>query len=155
MDLDFLNEDDNTQLVVMVTKIVRGSLNEVKGLLKEVFPEVTDDELKHTKIKELVDLIIEIVKFTFTGIADVGKKKIDPLENYEVEQDNKTILESLFEVEVGISQQFSSISPLSLRKERAVEVFLFIRRYLNYLKMQPKKKDKPKKVMRPAGDDWF
>jgi hypothetical protein len=78
MDLDFLNDDDNTQLVVMATKIVRGSLNEVKDLLKEVFPEVTDDELKHTKVKELVNLILEIVKFTFTGIADVGKKKLTP-----------------------------------------------------------------------------
>lgn len=66
-----------------------------------------------------------------------------------------TILESLFEIEIGISQQFPSISPLSLRKEKAIEVFLFIRRYINYLNMQPKKDSKPKKNIRPAGDDWF
>lgn len=78
IDFDFLLDDDanNEKLISTVTKIVRGSLNEVKNLLKEVFPEVTDDELKHTKVKELVSLVVDIVKFTFTGIADVGKKKL-------------------------------------------------------------------------------
>ena len=78
MDFDFLLDDnsDNEKLISTVTKMVRGSLNEVKNLLKEIFPEVTDDELKHTKVRELVSLVVDIVKFTFTGIADVGKKKL-------------------------------------------------------------------------------
>ena len=78
MDFDFLLDDnsDNEKLISTVTKMVRGSLNEVKNLLKEIFPGVTDDELKHTKVRELVSLVVDIVKFTFTGIADVGKKKL-------------------------------------------------------------------------------
>ena len=78
IDFDFLLDDDanDEKLISTVTKMVRGSLNEVKNLLKEVFPEVTDDELKRTKLRELVSLVVDIVKFTFTGIADVGKKKL-------------------------------------------------------------------------------
>lgn len=78
MDFNFLADEttDNDKLISAVTKIVKGSLNEVKNLLKEVFPDVTDDELKRTKVRELVQVVINIVKFTFTGIADVGKKKI-------------------------------------------------------------------------------
>lgn len=77
MDFDFLLDDDSNseKLLSTVTNIVRGSFNEVKNLLKEVFPDVTDDELKNTKLREIVSLVINIVKFTFTGIADVGKKK--------------------------------------------------------------------------------
>lgn len=78
MDFDFLVDDnaDNEKLISTVTKMVRGSLGEVKNLLKEVFPDATDEELKHTKVRELVSLVIEIVKFTFTGISGVGKKKL-------------------------------------------------------------------------------
>lgn len=78
MDFDFLLDDDsnNEKLLSTVTNIVRGSFSEVKNLLKEVFPDVTDDELRHTKLREIVSLVVNIVKFTFTGIADVGKKKL-------------------------------------------------------------------------------
>lgn len=81
MDFDFLddNQDDkidsNSKLVLCVTKIVRGSMGEIKNLLKEVFPELTDDELRHTKINEIVSLVVDIVKFTFNGITNVSKKK--------------------------------------------------------------------------------
>ncbi len=81
MDFEFLEDhqndeiDSNTKLILGVTKIVKGSINEIKNLLKEIFPELTDDELRRTKINEIVSLVVDIVKFTFNGITNVSKKK--------------------------------------------------------------------------------
>lgn len=77
MDFNFKNDDDvdNVEFISTVTNLIRGSFVEVKNVLMEVFPDVTDDELKRIKMSELVLLILDIVKFTFGGITKLGKKK--------------------------------------------------------------------------------
>ncbi len=49
------------------------------------------------------------------------------------------------------------MSPFDVRKERASEVFLFMRRLNNYnIRQNKKTKSNNKKVIRKkAGDDWF
>lgn len=47
------------------------------------------------------------------------------------------------------------MTPLSIRKERAVDVFRLIVRYAGYAKKQSKNAGKPKIIRRPAGDTWF
>ena len=44
-----------------LTKLIILSIKKVKPLLKEVFTGLTDEELKNTKIKELIPLFIDIV----------------------------------------------------------------------------------------------
>lgn len=77
IDVDSLSgKMDDAKFVTAVLKVVGGSLSEVKTLLKEVFPDVTDDELKRTKIKEIVPLLVDLVKYSFTEIMAIstGKK---------------------------------------------------------------------------------
>lgn len=58
-------------------------------------------------------------------------------------------------MEVGISERFPSLSPVTVRRTRAAEVFTLIRRLNNYNAYRTKDSGKKKIIRRPAGDDWF
>lgn len=46
-----------------VLKAICGAWNEIKVVLSTVFPDVSEDEWAHVKVKELVPIIINIGKF--------------------------------------------------------------------------------------------
>jgi len=59
-------------------------------------------------------------------------------------------------MEISICERFPSVSPFDVRRERASEVFLLMRRLNNYNSHQKKDAKNGKKVFRKkAGDDWF
>lgn len=66
IDIDKLN--DNMEWA----KVIALSLKKLKPLLKEVFTGVTDEELKDTKIKELVPLFINIFKYMMNEFKFLG-----------------------------------------------------------------------------------
>lgn len=64
--------------------------------------------------------------------------------------------ELFFEFEVGICERFSALSPFEIRRTRANEVFLLMRRLDEYNRRQKKNTRNGKPVVRkPAGDNWF
>jgi hypothetical protein len=59
-------------------------------------------------------------------------------------------------MEMSLCERFTAMTPLSLRKEKAREVFILISRYNNYSKKNGNNGDqKPKIIRRPASDTWF
>ena len=66
-----------------------------------------------------------------------------------------SIYDLFFELEMSLCERFPAMTPLSIRKERAVDVFRLIVRYAGYAKKQSKNAGKPKIIRRPAGDTWF
>lgn len=66
IDIDKLN--DNMEWA----KVIALSMKKLKPLLKEVFTGVTDEELKNTKIKELIPLFINIFKYMISEIKGLG-----------------------------------------------------------------------------------
>lgn len=59
-------------------------------------------------------------------------------------------------MELSICERFPSVSPIALRRERASEVFLLMRRMIDHNARESKAKSRKKNVIRrPAGDDWF
>lgn len=73
-------------------------------------------------------------------------------------QDDTPIYDVLFEMEMNLSERFPSMTPLTLRREKAREVFLLLNRYNRYSKKQAKQqkqKNGKRIIRRPAGDDWF
>lgn len=70
VDLDSLETGSDVEIIKMVGKLVLTSMDTVKNLLKDIFPGLTDDELKNTKIKEIAAVFVDVVKFT---IAELGK----------------------------------------------------------------------------------
>ena len=76
VDLDAFGKDaDNTAFVSAALKVVVKGFDKVKDLLKEVFIGVTDDELRKVKTKEVALLLVQIVKYSLTEIAGIGKGK--------------------------------------------------------------------------------
>lgn len=58
-----------------VIKTVIKSKNEIVRLLKDVFPNVTDEEWKLVKVKDMAFVLIEIVKTTVSGVNMLSSKK--------------------------------------------------------------------------------
>ena len=69
--------------------------------------------------------------------------------------DNRSVYELLFESQVGLCERFTGFTPLTLRKEKAREVFILIKRYNNYSNYKEKNKNKKKVIRKPASDNWF
>lgn len=59
-------------------------------------------------------------------------------------------------MEVSMCKEFPGMTPISLRKEKAREVFIMISRYNQYSGRKKKQKKTGKKIIRrPASDNWF
>jgi hypothetical protein len=54
-------------------------------------------------------------------------------------------------MKISICDRFPAMTPLSIRHERAIDVFRLVGQMSRY----EKRKKKPKIIRRPAGDDWF
>lgn len=54
-----------------------------------------------------------------------------------------------------LSDRFPALTPLSIRRERMVDVFKLVGKINRYSKTVKKKENKPKIIRRPAGDDWY
>lgn len=57
-------EDMNNQMEML--KTVYEAWDEIKIVLSAVFPEATDEDWKHVKVKELLPIIIDIAKYSVT-----------------------------------------------------------------------------------------
>lgn len=63
-----------------------------------------------------------------------------------------SLYQSLLELDLSLCESFPAFTPLSLRREKAREVFNLIER----LNSRPKKDNGQDEVIRrPAGDNWF
>lgn len=57
-------EDMDNQMEML--KTIYEAWDEIKIVLSAVFPEVTDEDWKHVKVKELLPIIIQIAKYSVT-----------------------------------------------------------------------------------------
>jgi len=70
--------------------------------------------------------------------------------------DDTPIYDALFEMQMNLSERFPSMTPLTLRREKAREVFLLLNRFHRYSKKKKKEfKNGQRIIRRPAGDNWF
>ena len=61
-------------------------------------------------------------------------------------------------MEVNLSERFAGMTPFNIRREKAREVFLLIRRMAVYNEKKQKNTDPitgARVIRRPAGDTWF
>lgn len=74
IDVDKLTSgklDDQT-LGVEIIKIVAKSFSKFKPFLQDVFEGLTDDEYRHTAIKDVANVVLTIVKYTISELYSVG-----------------------------------------------------------------------------------
>lgn len=65
-----------------------------------------------------------------------------------------SLYEMFFELELNLCERFPALTPFQIRREKASEVFLLVKR-INENNIKNTTKTKPNKIRRPAGDDWF
>ena len=68
MELLKIEEIDNQMEML---KTIHKAWDEIKNVLSKVFPEVTEDDWKHVKVKELLPIIVEIAKFSVTEMFTI------------------------------------------------------------------------------------
>lgn len=60
------------QLGIEVFKIVAKSFSKFKPFLQDIFVGLTDDEYRHTSIKEVAKVILTIVNYTVNEMMSIG-----------------------------------------------------------------------------------
>ena len=73
VQLDKLKTGSDLEIIQLIGALVISSMSTVKDLLKDVFEGITDEELKHTKVKEISTVLLDIVKFTIQQL-NLGAK---------------------------------------------------------------------------------
>lgn len=71
--LDELKTGSDVEIMKMIGKLVLTSMDTIKGLLKDIFDGLTDEELKNVKVSEIATVLVDVVKFTVTQL-NLGAK---------------------------------------------------------------------------------
>ena len=71
--LDDLKTGSNAEIIKLVGNLVLNSMDTVKELLKDIFDGITDEELKHAKVKDIANVLVEVVLFTIKQL-NIGSK---------------------------------------------------------------------------------
>lgn len=68
---------DKVGLIEAVGRMVQGSFSTTKNLLLEVFPEMTEEEFKKTKLKEVILVIKNLIMYSISviGLANSSTEK--------------------------------------------------------------------------------
>lgn len=69
-DLAALSEESQAELLL---DIITNNLEQFKDLLKNVFDDLTDEDLSNTRIKELMGAVAQIIKFSFATLFSAFK----------------------------------------------------------------------------------
>lgn len=72
IDFEKIQDGTDREIVTSVAAAIPKAFEQVKQLLKDIFPGITDEELKHCRVKEIAVAIVNIIKFT---IADIKGEK--------------------------------------------------------------------------------
>lgn len=64
VNLDELKTGSEAEIMKLVLNLVLKSLGTVKELMKDVFEGITDEELRHTKVKEIAQVLVDVVQYT-------------------------------------------------------------------------------------------
>ena len=76
IDVDRLTGDiSDADFVTAIMLVLRNGFDQVKTLIQEIFPDVTDEELRRTKIKEVAMVIVQVLKYGFKSMAAAGNSK--------------------------------------------------------------------------------
>lgn len=75
INLDKLQTGSDVEIIKLVGDVVVHGLDIIKPLLKDIFEGLTDDELKHTKVKEIATVLVDVVKFSIGEISKGANEK--------------------------------------------------------------------------------
>lgn len=73
--LDKIESGTDAEIVMAATNLVTTSMDTVKDLLKDVFDGLTDDEIRNTRVSEIVNVIVDVIRYAISQISLFGGGK--------------------------------------------------------------------------------
>ena len=73
--LDKIETGTDAEIVIAATNLVTNSMDTVKDLLKDVFDGLTDDEIRHARVSDIINVIVDIIMYAISQITLFGGKK--------------------------------------------------------------------------------
>ena len=65
----------DADFVGAVAALLKGGIGSVRSLLKEIFPDVTDEELKRVKMRDVVNILVNVLKYGFINMKGASSAK--------------------------------------------------------------------------------
>ena len=75
INLDDIKTGSNEEILKLVVKLLPTGLDSVNSLLKDIFDGLTDEELKHVKVKEIAQVLVDVVVFTYNQLRGGDNSK--------------------------------------------------------------------------------
>lgn len=69
IDIDNIQAGDRTELLKAIAKVLANSMNIVKPLLKDIFEGLTDEELRNTTLKNIIDVLAEVIAYSINQLT--------------------------------------------------------------------------------------
>lgn len=67
--IDELKTGSEEEILKAVLNLVIGSMGTIKDLMKDIFDGITDEELKHVKVKEMARVLVDVVQYTIAELS--------------------------------------------------------------------------------------
>ena len=76
VDVDKLQGTANdADFIAAVAKVITRGFGVFKPLLKDIFNGLTDEELRNTRVKDVVPVVVGVLQYAFSEMLDMGKEK--------------------------------------------------------------------------------
>lgn len=69
INLDELKSTSEEEIGNLVLKAIPNSIDLISHLMKDIFDELTDDELKNVRLKDIATVIIEVIKYAINEMT--------------------------------------------------------------------------------------
>ena len=67
--IDNIQAGDKTELLKAIAKVLAHSMDIVKPLLKDIFEGLTDEELRNTTLKNIIDVLAEVIAYSINQLT--------------------------------------------------------------------------------------
>ena len=64
LKLDDMKTGDDKEILEMGLNLLTHGTGAVKDLLKDIFEDITDEDIKHAKVKDIARVLLEVVRYT-------------------------------------------------------------------------------------------
>ena len=75
IDLEKLSSSKNEDFVSAIARLVAEGMGQLKPLFMDIFEGLTEEELRRTKVNELVTIVFNVIKYSITQINTTGGRK--------------------------------------------------------------------------------
>lgn len=75
INLDKLQTGSNAEIIKTAGDFVIHSMGTVKNLLKDIFPGLTDAEIRGAKLSDIAAVLVDVIKYTIQQLNILPKSK--------------------------------------------------------------------------------